>query len=182
MTKEKKFQLRQSAILLLTALIWGGAFVAQSIGMEYIGPFTLVGIRFLLGAAVLLPVILLQSRFRHREKAPEKHEGDGLATGGKTLITGGILCGLALGTASTLQQVGIGYTTVGKAAFLTAMYIVIVPLFALFGGKRVKPVIWLCVAIACAGIYFLSMPKGSIRLMTGDALCLSCAFVFAIQI
>ena len=182
MTKEKKFQLRQSAILLLTALIWGGAFVAEGIGMEYIGPFTLVGIRFLLGAAVLLPVILLQSRFRHREKAPEKHEGDGLATGGKTLITGGILCGLALGTASTLQQVGIGYTTVGKAAFLTAMYIVIVPLFALLRGKRVKPVIWLCVAIACAGIYFLSMPKGSIRLMTGDALCLSCAFVFAIQI
>ena len=182
MSGKKKFQLRQSAILLLTALIWGGAFVAQSVGMDYIGPFTLVAIRFLLGALTLLPVILMQNRMIPPGKDGKRRTSDGRAMSGKILLTGGILCGLALGSASSIQQIGISLTTVGKAGFLTAMYIVIVPVYGIFLGRRIRPLIWLCVAIACAGIYFLSMPYGRFSLTRGDAMCLACAFVFAVQI
>ena len=181
MTREKRFQLRQSFILLFTALIWGAAFVAQSVGMDYIGPFTLIGIRFLLGALTLLPVVLWQGRSSRRD-ADRRKTRDGRAMTGGVLIRGGILCGVFLGTASMLQQFGIARTTVGKAGFLTALYIVIVPVYAFFLGRRTKPLIWLCVAIACAGIYFLSMPGGRFTLMAGDALCLASAFVFGVQI
>lgn len=182
MSNSKIFQLRQSAILLLTAVIWGAAFVAQSVGMDYIGPFTLVAIRFLLGALTLVPVVLLQNRFVKPGPDHVRRTRDGRAMSGPTLIRGGILCGTALGLASVLQQIGIGQTTVGKAGFLTAMYIVIVPVYALFLGRGSKPAIWLCVGIALAGIYFLSMPAGKFTLGRGDAMCLSCAFVFAVQI
>ncbi len=182
MSKKKRFQLRQSAILLLTALIWGAAFVAQSVGMEYIGPFTLVAIRFLLGAMTLLPVILMQNRIIRPGKGGKRLTVDGRVMSGKTLVLGGILCGLALGCASIIQQIGIAQTTVGKAGFLTAMYIVLVPVFGIFLGRRIKPLIWVCVAVACIGIYFLSMPPGSISLTRGDSLCLASAFVFAVQI
>ncbi len=177
MNREKAWQLRQSGILLITAVVWGVAFVAQSVGGENIGPFTLIAIRFLLGAATLLPMILLQEKKR-RKREIDDHR----AMGGKLLLKGGVLCGLALGTASSLQQIGIVQTTVGKAGFLTAMYIVIVPVLGIVIGKKPKALIWLCVAIACAGIYFLSMPGGRIALETGDAFCLACAFVFAVQI
>lgn len=182
MSKEKLFQLRQSAILLLTALIWGAAFVAQSVGMDYIGPYTLIAIRFLLGAFTLLPVIVLQNRMIPPGPDGKRKTLDGRAMSGKTLLFGGILCGLALGGASTMQQIGISLTTVGKAGFLTAMYIVIVPIYGMILGRRTKPLIWLCVVIACAGIYFLSMPERRISLTRGDAMCLACAFVFAVQI
>lgn len=182
MTKEKKFQLRQSAILLFTALIWGVAFVAQSVGMDYIGPYTLIGIRFLLGALTLLPLVLLQNKTVHTGPDGKRRTQDGRAMSGAVLVRGGILCGIALGVASVFQQIGIAHTTVGKAGFLTAMYIVIVPVYAFFRGRKTKPLIWLCVAIAIAGIYFLSMPAGRITLTTGDAMCLASAFVFAVQI
>ena len=182
MTKEKRFQLRQSGLLLFTSLIWGMAFVAQSVGMDYIGPYTLIAIRFLLGALTLLPLILLQNRMITPDRDGIRRTKDGRAMGGSVLIRGGILCGIALGIASTLQQIGIAHTTVGKAAFLTAMYIVIVPVCAFFRGRRTKPVIWACVVIACLGIYYLSMQPGRIALSVGDAFCLSCAFVFAVQI
>ena len=178
MTKEKRFQLRQSSILLLTAVIWGLAFVAQSVGMDYIGPYTLIAIRFLLGAAALLPLVWWQSRSADQIRKTQ----DNRAMGGARLIRGGIWCGLALGAASTLQQLGIAQTTVGKAGFITAMYIVLVPVYAFFLGRKTKPFLWLCVAIACVGIYYLSMPEGKFTLGRGDALCLACAFVFAVQI
>ena len=107
---------------------------------------------------------------------------DGRALNGGVLVRGGIACGISLGLASILQQIGIAHTTVGKAGFLTALYIVIVPVYAFFLGRRTKPLIWLCVATACAGIYFLSMPAGRFTLLKGDALCLSCALVFGVQI
>ncbi len=182
MTREKRFQLRQSGILLITALIWGVAFVAQSVGMEYIGPFTVIAVRFFLGGMTLVPVTLYMGRGCAVGPDGYKLTSDGRAMGGKTLLVGGILCGAALWAAATLQQIGIGQTTVGKAGFLTAMYIVIVPILGIILGRRPKAVIWLCVAIACAGIYFLSMPSGEISLTRGDALCLSCAFLFAVQI
>ena len=182
MTKEKRFQLRQSFLLLLTAVIWGLAFVAQSVGMDYIGPYTLIAIRFLLGAVALLPLIWWQNRTIRPDADHIRRTHDNRAMGGARLIRGGIWCGLTLGAASTLQQLGIAQTTVGKAGFLTAMYIVIVPVYSFFLGRKTKPLLWLCVAVAIVGIYYLSMPAGKITLGRGDALCLACAFVFAVQI
>ena len=181
MKREKLFQLRQSLILLLTAVIWGVAFVAQSVGMEYVGPYTFIAVRFSLGALTLLPVILLQGRYTAGGGVNGDSQPDTRAKSGPGLWMGGILCGTALMIASSLQQFGITKTTVGKAGFITAMYIIIVPVLGIFIGKRIRPLIWLCVLIAAVGMYLLSM-SGSFVLQTGDGLCLACAFVFAVQI
>ena len=165
--------MKNNVLLVLTALIWGCAFVAQSVGMDYVGPFTFNMARFLIGAVVLLPVIWFMDRQRKTgaEKGAEQ----------KTLIIGGICCGIALAVASTLQQWGILFTTVGKAGFITAMYIVIVPLLGVFIGKKVRPLIIGCVAIAVVGFYFLCMTE-SLRLGLGDFLVLLCAIAFSIHI
>ena len=166
-------RMKNNILLVLTALIWGCAFVAQSVGMDYVGPFTFNMARFLIGAIVLLPVIWFMDR--QRKTGAEKGAGQ------KTLIIGGICCGIALAVASTLQQWGILFTTVGKAGFITAMYIVIVPLLGIFIGKKVRPLIIGCVAIAVVGFYFLCMTE-SLRLGLGDFLVLLCAIVFSIHI
>ena len=165
--------MKNNILLVLTALIWGCAFVAQSVGMDYVGPFTFNMARFLIGAIVLLPVIWFMDR--QRKTGAEKGAGQ------KTLIIGGICCGIALTVASTLQQWGILFTTVGKAGFITAMYIVIVPLLGIFIGKKVRPLIIGCVAIAVVGFYFLCMTE-SLRLGLGDFLVLLCAIAFSIHI
>lgn len=165
--------MKNNILLVLTALIWGCAFVAQSVGMDYVGPFTFNMARFLIGAIVLLPVIWFMDR--QRKTGAEKGAGQ------KTLIIGGICCGIALAVASTLQQWGILFTTVGKAGFITAMYIVIVPLLGIFIGKKVRPLIIGCVAIAVVGFYFLCMTE-SLRLGLGDFLVLPCAIAFSIHI
>lgn len=177
--------MKNNALLVLTALIWGCAFVAQSVGMDYVGPFTFNMARFLIGAVVLLPVIW----FMDRQKKNDASQGagavgsaDGESTGDrKTLIVGGICCGTALAVASSLQQWGILFTTVGKAGFITAMYIVIVPLLGIFIGKKVRPLIIACVAVAVVGFYFLCMTE-SLRLGLGDFLVLLCAIAFSIHI
>ena len=166
-------RMKNNILLVLTALIWGCAFVAQSVGMDYVGPFTFNMARFLIGAIVLLPVIWFMDR--QRKTGAEKGAGQ------KTLIVGGICCGIALAVASTLQQWGILFTTVGKAGFITAMYIVIVPLLGIFIGKKVRPLIIGCVAIAVVGFYFLCMTE-SLRLGLGDFLVLLCAIAFSIHI
>ena len=165
--------MKNNILLVLTALIWGCAFVAQSVGMDFVGPFTFNMARFLIGAIVLLPVIWFMDR--QRKTGAEKGAGQ------KTLIIGGICCGIALAVASTLQQWGILFTTVGKAGFITAMYIVIVPLLGIFIGKKVRPLIIGCVAIAVVGFYFLCMTE-SLRLGLGDFLVLLCAIAFSIHI
>lgn len=165
--------MKNNILLVLTALIWGCAFVAQSVGMDYVGPFTFNMARFLIGAIVLLPMIWFMDR--QRKTGAEKGAGQ------KTLIIGGICCGIALAVASTLQQWGILFTTVGKAGFITAMYIVIVPLLGIFIGKKVRPLIIGCVAIAVVGFYFLCMTE-SLRLGLGDFLVLLCAIAFSIHI
>ena len=165
--------MKNNILLVLTALIWGCAFAAQSVGMDYVGPFTFNMARFLIGAIVLLPVIWFMDR--QRKTGAEKDAGQ------KTLIIGGICCGIALAVASTLQQWGILFTTVGKAGFITAMYIVIVPLLGIFIGKKVRPLIIGCVAIAVVGFYFLCMTE-SLRLGLGDFLVLLCAIAFSIHI
>ena len=124
---------RQSALLLLTAAIWGSAFVAQQTGMDYVGPFTFNAARNLLGGLTLLPLIVFFSSRKKRTLPPDASSENG--TQPKTLWAGGILCGIALFVASTLQQIGIQYTTVGKAGFITALYIVLVPVCGFFPPK-----------------------------------------------
>lgn len=169
-------KLQGTMMLLLTALIWGSSFVAQRAGMEYIGPFTFNGIRSLIGGLVLIPVIFLFSK----EKNAELTEAEKKA-GKKTLLLGGILCGIVLFAASSLQQIGMVYTTAGKAGFITALYIVLVPILGVFIRKKVKPIVWLCVILAVAGLYLLCMTDG-LSLGQGDLLVLLCAFAFSIHI
>jgi drug/metabolite transporter (DMT)-like permease len=107
------------------------------------------------------------------EKAAEK----------KLLILGGICCGLALFVASTLQQYGITFTTAGKAGFITSLYAVIVPIMSIVLGKKVRPIIWLCVVLGACGLYLLCIPKGEgFHLQVGDLFVLICAFAFAVHI
>ena len=171
---------RQSALLLLTAAIWGSAFVAQQTGMDYVGPFTFNAARNLLGGLTLLPLIVFFSSCKKRTLPPDASSENG--TQSKTLWAGGILCGTALFAASALQQIGIQYTTVGKAGFITALYIVLVPVCGLFLRKRVQPKVWLAVLIAVAGLYLLCMTDGSFSLQKGDLLVHACALGFTVHI
>ncbi len=169
-------KLQGTMMLLLTALIWGSSFVAQRAGMEYIGPFTFNGIRSLIGGLVLIPVIFLFSKEKNAELTEDEKKA-----GKKTLLLGGILCGIVLFAASSLQQIGMVYTTAGKAGFITALYIVLVPILGVFIRKKVKPIVWLCVILAVAGLYLLCMTDG-LSLGRGDLLVLLCAFAFSIHI
>ena len=187
-----KFILRQSLLLFLTAVIWGVAFVAQSAGMDYVGPFTYNGVRCILGGLVLMPCIMLLDRIqgsrsnRAREQAAG---GDSLVVCSaqedkkerNTLLVGGMCCGLLLFTASSFQQFGIQYTTVGKAGFITAMYILLVPLLGLFVHKKVGMKVWIGVALAVCGLYLLCMGNG-FSLKMGDALVMVCAVLFSLHI
>ena len=186
MTSERNYQLRHSLYLLLTAVIWGIAFVAQSVGMEHVGPFTFNAVRFFLGAVTLLPFILVRSKGRSGREAAggagqSVREGNG-ASGGRMLLKGGLLCGAALAVASSLQQIGIQYTTVGKAGFLTAMYIVTVPILGIFAGRKAGGKVWLAVLTAVAGMYFLCLAGGELQIQKGDLYCIGCAFFFSLQI
>lgn len=172
-----RFVLRQSLLLLLTATIWGVAFVSQSVGMDYVGPFTFNAARSLIGAAVLVPCIFLLQKLQRREQGREVHRKEDR----KTLLTGGICCGVILAVASSFQQFGLQYTTVGKAGFITAMYIILVPLFGIFLKKRVGLRIGISVVVAVAGLYLLCMTE-SLRLEAGDVLVLICAVVFSFHI
>lgn len=172
-------KLQGNLMLLLTALIWGSSFVAQRAGMEYIGPFTFNGIRSLIGGLVLIPVIFLFSR--KKEGGTEEPAEEDQKRQNKTLLIGGISCGIVLFAASSLQQIGVMYTTAGKAGFITALYIVLVPIMSVFIGKKIRPVIWLCVALAVAGLYLLCIKEG-FSLGKGDLLVICCAFVFAVHI
>lgn len=172
-SKVNKKTLRSSFLLFLAAFIWGVAFVAQSVGMDYMGPFTFNGARFLMGGMVLLPLVV----FRRKGKT-----GESIRFGNrKDTLTGGICCGLALCSAALFQQFGIVYTTVGKAGFITTLYIIIVPIMGIFLKKRVSARIWLAALIAAAGMYLLCMSE-SLRLGKGDTYVFICAILFSIHI
>lgn len=173
----QKQQFRNSWILLLTATIWGTAFVAQSIGMDYVEPFTFNFIRSIIGGIVLIPCIFILNK--SDKKQPQKQN---TPSSRKTLIIGGIACGICLGLASNFQQVGIKYTTVGKAGFITACYIVIVPILAfLFFRKKCAPAIWLSVLLAVIGLYLLCITE-SFSIGLGDSLIFICAILFSLHI
>lgn len=161
--------------LLLAAVIWGFAFVAQSIGMRYVGPFTFLCTRSFIGAAALLPVLLFLHQKKGGKKKPEKKNNK------HQLLFAGIICGIILCTASALQQIGLQYTTVGKAGFITSMYVLAVPLLGLFLGRHIPTKIWLCIILASIGLYLLSITE-SFTLSHGDGLCALCAICFGIHI
>lgn len=163
---------RNSLILLLTAAIWGMAFVSQSKGMDYMHPFTFNGVRSLIGAANILVYILISRKIAGDKAAPLDW---------KLNVKAGLLCGIFLTIASTLQQFGIKYTSVGKAGFITTLYIIFVPMFGIFLKKKVAPVVWAAAVMAAVGMYLLCMTE-SLRLGAGDIMVFLCAIAFAIQI
>ena len=169
----KKEQIRGSLLLLLAAIIWGSAFVAQSVGMDYVGPFTFNSIRSLIGGFVLVPCIAFLNRGKQKKKMN--------STDKKRLLLGGICCGIALTLGSTLQQIGIMYTSVGKAGFITAFYIIIVPILGLFLGKKCGLSVWISVLIALVGLYFLCITE-SFSIGKGDIYVFIGAIAFSIHI
>ena len=172
--ESRRASLRSPLLLLMTAVIWGVAFVAQSAGMDYVGAFTFNAVRFLIGAVVLLPVIRL---FSGTDKDGVRKD----PAARRTLIRGGIACGLLLCAASNFQQFGIKYTTVGKAGFITACYIVIVPVTGLFLKKPCGLFQWLAVGLAVAGLYLLCIKDG-FTVGRGDFLVLVCSVLFSAHI
>lgn len=169
-------KIRNTILLLITALIWGTAFVAQSEGGKEIGPFSFNGIRSVIGGIVLLPVIIFMDKTGRSGRKPVTKEDK------KRLLTGGILCGVILFLGSSLQQLGLYLgTTAGKAGFLTACYILIVPILGIFLKKRCGINVWCGVVLTIVGLYMLCM-TGEISLKRCDAVTLSCALVFAFHI
>lgn len=204
-------------MLLLTALIWGTAFVAQSTGMDHVGPFTYNGIRNLIAGFVLIPVIMVFDHMKENgslipaRSASENSDsltdteanvhknvefnGNSRSSSGQfsdqskiqnrrinlRSYRDGIVCGIFLFIASSFQQYGISMTTAGKAGFITALYIVIVPVLGIFLHKKIPPMVWLSVAIAIAGFYLLCI-KENFSIGRGDLLVLCCAFFFSLHI
>lgn len=172
---------RNSCLLILTALIWGIAFVAQSEGGDAVGAYTFNSIRSVIGGLVLIPVIMAFSRGKHRAAA-QKDICVTTQKNKKFLALGGLCCGVVLFISSTLQQVGITMgTSAGKAGFLTACYIVLVPIFGIFLKRRCGLNVWVSVVFAIVGLYFLCI-NGAIALQTGDILLILGAFGYAAHI
>lgn len=167
-----KNKLSGTLSLLLATVIWGSAFIAQSVGMDHIGPMTFQASRCGLGALFLIPVIFL---FEKDKKLYFKNWAD------RKLWKTGLFCGIALFVAAGLQQVGLVYTTAGKAGFITAMYIVLVPILGLFLKRKPPISAWISVAVAVAGLYLLSC-VGASEINLGDILMLGGALGFAVQI
>ena len=176
---DKRGELLHTLALLVCAAIWGSAFVAQSVGAEYVGAFTFLAVRNWIAVVFLVPVILVRDRMLLKKGSPPVKPAN--RTQRRFLLAGGAACGFFLCSASAFQQVGIRYTTTAKAGFITALYVVIVPILASFFGKEVKSRIWSCVALAVAGLYLLCI-RGELTLSFGDGVVLVCAFLFACQI
>lgn len=178
MKQNAKNQLVGSLLLLLCAFIWGSAFVAQTTGAEYVGPFTFIYLRSFLGGIVLLPVIFIMASFRKKDK---KEKADNKKDS-KALLIGGICCGAALCFASVFQQAGIDKgTDPGKAGFITALYILLVPLSSLFMKKRVRPIIWPCIAASVVALYLLCVTESN-SVELSDLLVLICAALYTVHI
>ncbi|MBO5247585.1 MAG: DMT family transporter [Eubacterium sp.] len=171
-----KYNWKNPAMLLLAAFIWGSAFVAQSVGMDYVEPFTFIFARNIVGGAVLIPYIY----FFNQKKTPQERCASEQMNR-KNLLAGGVSCGVILFIASAAQQIGIVYTSVGKAGFITALYIVIVPVLGLFFKRRCGWKVWLSVGIALVGFYLLCLVEG-FRLERADFYLLSCAVMFSFHI
>ena len=167
--------LKSDALLLLTATIWGFAFVAQRVGMDYVGPFTFNGIRFALGGLVLIPFILKQSGRGSSEAVLPGSKGAG------QLLSGGCLAGVILFTGASLQQTGLVYTTAGNAGFITGLYVVIVPILGTIFRLQANSGTWIGALLAAVGLYFLSITD-QFTIASGDLLVLAGAFFWAAHV
>lgn len=170
MSQDKK--VRNSLLLFAAACIWGLAFVSQSKGMEYMHPYTFNGARSLIGAAALLVYIVLTRKLSKKERQPIDW---------KVTLAAGFWCGIALTVASTFQQFGIKYTTVGKAGFITTLYIIFVPVAGIFFKKKVPAAVWFAAVIAAIGMYLLCMTE-SLTVSSGDLMVFLCAVCFTAHI
>ncbi|MBQ9061424.1 MAG: DMT family transporter [Eubacterium sp.] len=166
--------LRNSFLLLLTAAIWGTSFVAQSVGMETVNPLVFNGTRSILATVFLMIVMLIRMK-----KAPELRVR--LRQGRRIHLTGGIVCGILLFAASTIQSYGIKYTTAGKSGFITAFYVVLVPVISMLFGKKVSRTIWLAILLAVGGLYLICINE-SFTINRGDLLTMVCAVFFSFHI
>lgn len=167
----KKGSLFGSLMLILTSAIWGTAFVAQRVGMDHVGPFTFMATRYLLAAISLGIVSFAVFHARGRNRFSRKYDM-------KTTLMSGLATGTILFTASSLQQIGLIYSTAGKAAFITTLYIVIVPFFGIFLGKKIGTLIWLGVLLAMGGLYLLTVKQG-LNMEYGDLIVLIGSFLWA---
>jgi len=170
---DKKNALRSELLLLIAAIVWGFAFVAQKAGMDSIGPLAYNGIRFLVGSITLLPIVWFYDK--------KKSNDSDIKSNNSKLWIAGIISGLVLFAAATIQQIGIVYTTAGNAGFITSLYVILVPVFALFLKHKIHIQTWLGAIIALAGFYLLSVNEG-FTLVLGDALVLLSAVFWAIQV
>jgi len=161
---------KADSLLLLTAAIWGFAFVAQRAGLEYVGPFTYNGVRFALGGLSLMPLLTLKGN---------KRQTPGWK--GWNILYFGALAGVALFLGSSFQQVGLQYTTAGKAGFITGLYVIIVPILGLMWGDKAGKGVWFGALLAITGMYFLSV-ESNFSVNFGDVLVLVCALFFAIHV
>ncbi len=171
----KAITVKSDALLLTTAIIWGFAFVAQRVGMDYVGPFTFNGIRFAIGGLSLLPLLAMS---REQRTATSKILPP---PGLKTIFFGGAALGLALFFGASLQQIGLVYTTAGKAGFITGLYVIMVPLLGLFWRQQPKIGTWIGAVLAAVGLYFLSVTE-QFEIEPGDLLVLIGAFFWAAHV
>ncbi len=181
----KRFSLKGPVFLLLAAFFWGTTFVAQDLASDSVGPFTFNGMRMVLGALFLLPLILIRNKGRVLAKGITPKEK-------KELFSVSLLCGSVMFIAANLQQFGISMGTgAGKSGFITAMYVVMVPIAGLFLGKKVHPLIWGCIVAAAVGLYLLCMASfeegfaglvGNLKMSAGDLLTLGCAIFYTVHI
>ena len=171
----RKFFSRSNLLLILASIIWGCAFVAQNVGMNYIGPWTFSTIRFLIAGFSLLAIIPILDKKRTHVIRPKTKEEK------MKLLLGSVLCGLALSIGSIVQQIAMLTVPVAKAGFLTTLYVLFVPMITLLFGKKIPLKVWIGIAMALFGLYLLSM-AGNLAIGIGEILLILAAFLFAIHI
>lgn len=171
-------KIRGRLTLLLTALIWGIAFVAQSEGMDHLEPFTFNAARTLLGGVTLLPLLPFLNKLSPAGSRSSREEQKKIF---HNSLMGGVFCGIVLFAASSFQQCGLAKTSPGKAGFITALYIVLVPVLGVFIRKKIPKITWLCIAVAVVGFWLLCVNE-NFTVSTGDLLVLCCAIVFSVHI
>ena len=181
MVLNKKKEMGGNIALLLAAIIWGASFVAQDVGKDYVGAFTYNGLRMLMGAAVLLPLILVMQLKKRKTdtRTKEQKKKDAFVQ-----VKSGIICGLILFCATNLQQFAFNYideAASGKIGFITALYMLLVPVFGLFLGHKQRLVVWVAVLMGCAGAYLLCVDS-AFTIGLGEVLALGCAAFFAVHI
>ncbi len=176
----KRKKMISNCMLLITAFIWGSSFVAQSKGLDYVGPFTFNTVKNIIGGFFLIPIIMVIDKIKMKNQLTDQQFKEEKVMN-KTLIIGGILCGIALYAGCSLQQFGLLYTTAGKSGFITALYIVIVPLLGIFFKNRITLKVWISVVVAIFGFYLLCITE-NFNINKGDIITLICALFFSIHI